>query len=100
MPKATNVRNREPVTPAESAITIAAALEMLLLVGGLLWAVNAPPGVSLWPRILIVSGIAILAAVISILVCAPMFKTADSASAPPLTAPDEPAPESAKADLV
>jgi hypothetical protein len=100
MPKATNLRKREPITPAESAISVAAALEMLLLVGGLLWAVNTPPGVSLWPRILTVSGIAILAAVIAVLVCAPLFRSTDSESAKTPSSSDDSAHETPKADFV
>ena len=93
MPRAVHARNRqdggEPtITPAESAITIAAALEMLVLVGGLMWAVNVPPGASLWPRILLVSAIAIVVAVIAVLACAPLFRKPPYSGEPPESPPD------------
>ena len=87
MPKAAHARNQEKarISPAESAVTLAAALEMLVLVGGLLWAINAPPGTPLWPRILLASAIAILTAVIAILACAPLLRTIrnESKESPP-----------------
>ena|SRR5687768_6373543 len=71
--------SRSPLSSAEVAITIAAALEMLILVGGLLWAINTPQGATLWPRILLVAAAAVLAAVIAIFACAPAVRAAHGA---------------------
>ena len=59
----------------ECAVIMAAALEMLLLVGGMLWAVNSPRGASLWPRILVVSALAVGGAVLMLCACFPRSRS-------------------------